>query len=91
MKLLKKKKLGRTPSFKTMYFDFKSGKGLPDHTHNGYAAIFVHTGKVKMEFISGEKFELAEGGYLAFDARVKHNVIAEVQSKVIVTIALPLN
>ena len=72
-----KKLLGMTPKFKTMYFDFEEGKGLPDHVHNGYASIFIYE----------EKFELNKGGYLAFDARVKHNVIAEIQSKVLVTIS----
>ena len=32
-----KKLLGMTPKFKTMYFYFEEGKGLPDHVHNGYA------------------------------------------------------
>lgn len=82
-----KKLLGMTPKFKTMYFSFKQGKGLPDHVHNGYASIFVYEGKVNMEFETGEKFELDKGGYLSFDARVKHNVIAQVESKVLVTIS----
>ena len=85
-----KKQIGTTPKFRTMYFDFEKGEGLPQHTHNGYASIFIHKGKVTIEFISGEKFELSEGGYLAFDARVKHNVIAHIQSKVLVTISEPL-
>ena len=82
-----KKLLGMTPKFKAMYFDFEEGKGLPDHVHNGYASIFIYEGKVQISFESGEKFELNKGGYLAFDARVKHNVIAEIQSKVLVTIS----
>ncbi|MDO5516065.1 MAG: cupin domain-containing protein [Clostridium sp.] len=82
-----KKLLGMTPKFKTMYFDFEVGKGLPDHVHNGYASIFVYDGKVKMEFESGEKFEFKKGDYLAFDARVRHNVIAEVPSKILVHIS----
>ena len=82
-----KKLLAMTPKFKTMYFDFEEGKGLPDHVHNGYASIFIYEGKVQISFESGEKFELNKGGYLAFDARVKHNVIAEIQSKVLVTIS----
>ena len=36
-----KKLLGMTPKFKTMYFDFEEGKGLPDHVHNGYASMKV--------------------------------------------------
>ena len=50
-------------------------------------SIFIYEGKVQISFESGEKFELNKGGYLAFDARVKHNVIAEIQSKVLVTIS----
>lgn len=81
-----KKLLGMTPKFKTMYFNFEVGKGLPNHVHNGYASIFVYEGKVKMEFESGEKFVFEKGDYLAFDARVIHNVIAEVPSKILVNI-----
>ena len=29
------------PKFKVVYFDFEVGKGLPNHTHNGYASIFI--------------------------------------------------
>lgn len=86
-----KKLLGMTPKFKTMYFNFEEGKGLPNHVHNGYASIFIFEGKVNMEFESGEKFELDKGGYLAFDARVTHNVVAAVQSKVLVTISESLS
>ena len=86
-----KKLLGITPKFKTMYFNFEKEKGLPDHVHNGYASIFIYEGKVKMEFESGEKFELGKGDYLSFDARVRHNVVAEVQSRVLVTISESLN
>ena len=75
------------PNRKGENFDFEEGKGLPDHVHNGYASIFIYEGKVQISFESGEKFELNKGGYLAFDARVKHNVIAEIQSKVLVTIS----
>lgn len=86
-----KKLLGMNPKFKTMYFNFEEGKGLPDHVHNGYASIFVHEGKVDMAFESGEKFVLGKGDYLSFDARVKHNVIAEVKSRVLVTISEALS
>lgn len=86
-----KKLLGMTPKFKTMYFNFERGKGLPDHVHNGYASIFIYEGKVDMAFESGEKFELNKGDYLAFDARVKHNVIALVESRVLVTISESLS
>ena len=73
--------------FKTIYFKFEEGKGLPNHVHNGFATIQVVSGEVNMEFKSGEKFELKTGDFLSFDARVEHNVIAKELSKVLVTIA----
>ena len=36
-----------------------------------------------MEFINGEKYELNKGDFMPFDARVEHNVIAKVKSKVL--------
>lgn len=72
--------------FKTVYFKFEEGKGLPNHKHNGNATIQVISGKVNMEFINGEAFKLITGDFLSFDARIEHNVIANVESKVLVTI-----
>ncbi|QJA08415.1 cupin domain-containing protein [Romboutsia sp. CE17] len=72
--------------YKTLFFKFEEGKGLPNHSHNGYASIQVLSGIVDMEFVTGEKFELREGDFLPFDARIEHNVIARVTSKVVVTI-----
>ena len=43
--------------FKTKHL----GKGLPNHTHNGLAAIQVVSGCVDMSFATGEKFELHQG------------------------------
>lgn len=86
-----KKLLGINSKFKTMYFNFEEGKGLPDHVHNGYASIFVYEGKVEIKFTTGEQFMLDKGSYLAFDARVKHNVIAQVPSKVLVNISAALS
>ena len=40
-----------------------------------------------MEFVNGDKFELRDGYFLPFDARIEHNVIARVNSKVLVTIS----
>ena len=74
------------PKFKVVYFDFEVGKGLPNHTHNGYASIQVIDGKVDIKFETGEEFELKYGDFLPFDARVEHNVIARETSKVLVTI-----
>ena len=72
--------------YKTLFFKFEEGKGLPNHSHNGYASIQVLSGIVDMEFVTGEKFELKEGDFLPFDARIEHNVIARITSKVLVSI-----
>lgn len=73
--------------FKTVYFKFDEGKGLPNHKHNGFATIQVISGEVDMEFANGERIELKVGDFLPFDARIEHNVIAKEVSKVLVTIA----
>lgn len=77
--------------FKTVYFEFEAGKGLPNHTHNGYAAVYILNGSVDVEFTSGEKFVLNQGDFLPFDARVEHNVIAKENSKIMVIISQPLS
>ncbi len=77
--------------FKTLFFKFEEGKGLPNHSHNGFATIQVVSGIVDIEFENGEKFELKEGDFLPLDARITHNVIARVSSKVLVTISQPLD
>ena len=76
--------------FKTLFFKFEEGKGLPNHSHNGFATIQVVSGIVDIEFENGEIFELKEGDFLPLDARITHNVIARVCSKVLVTISQPL-
>ena len=48
--------------YKTIFFKFDEGKGLPNHTHNGYASIQVIDGIVDMKFENGETFELKCGG-----------------------------
>ncbi|MGL4372275.1 MAG: cupin domain-containing protein [Turicibacter sp.] len=73
--------------FKTIAFNFESGKGLPDHTHDGFATIQMIKGTVEMKFVEGREFILNAGDYLEFDARVKHHVIAQVDSKCLVTIS----
>ena len=60
---------------------------MPNHSHDGFASIQVISGFIDMEFVSGEKFELKEGDFLPFDARVEHNVIARETSKIIFTIS----
>ena len=58
------------PKFKVVYFDFEVGKGLPNHTHNGYASIFIYEGSVSIEFVDGEKYNLNKGDLIQFDARI---------------------
>ena len=82
--------LVQNEKFKMVYFEFEIGKGLPGHVHNGYATIYIASGRVGMEFTSGEKFELKEGDILPFDARVEHNVIAKEKSQILVIISQPL-
>lgn len=77
--------------FKTLFFKFEEGKGLPNHSHNGFATIQVVSGTVDIEFKDGEKFELKEGDFLPFDARIEHNVISKGTSKVLVTISQSLS
>ncbi|MEG0306742.1 MAG: cupin domain-containing protein [Clostridium sp.] len=82
-----KKMLASNKKFKTVFFNFTEGNGLPNHKHNGYAAIQVYEGVVDMEFVTGEKFQLKKGDFMEFDARVEHNVIAKVDSKILVIIS----
>ena len=76
---------------KTLFFKFEDGKGLPNHSHNGFATIQVVGGTVDIEFKDGEKFDLKEGDFLPFDARIEHNVISKGTSKVLVTISQSLS
>jgi quercetin dioxygenase-like cupin family protein len=78
--------LVQNEKFKNILFRFEEGKGLPNHTHNGYATIQVISGSVDMVFKTGEKFTLNPGDFLPFDARIEHNVIAKELSSVLVTI-----
>ena len=77
--------------FKVVYFHFEEGKGLPNHSHAGYASILVYDGSVTIDFTNGDKYELNKGEFLPFDARIEHNVIAKTDSKVLVTISEKLN
>ena len=83
----KRELLVENERYKTLFFKFEEGKGLPNHSHNGFATIQVLSGIVDIEFENGENFELKEGDFLPFDARIEHNVIARVSSKVLVTIS----
>lgn len=83
--------LVQNEKFKTVYFKFENGKGLPNHTHNGYAAVYIVSGSIDMEFANGEKFVLNQGDFLPFDARIEHNVIAKELSKILVIISQSLS
>jgi len=78
--------MAHNEKFKLICFVFEPGKGLPNHTHNGLAVIQVVEGEVDMAFINGEHYTLKAGNVLEFDARIEHNVIATVKSKVMITI-----
>lgn len=78
--------LVQTEKYKMICFVFEPGKGLPNHTHNGLAAIQVVSGLIDMSFTDGTNYTLKPGDVLGFDARIEHNVIAKEISKVIVTI-----
>lgn len=81
------KVIASNTKFKTIFFNFVAGSGKPYHTHNGYASVQVYEGDITMEFKTGEKFRLKKGDFLPFDARVDHSIVAEVDSKVLVTIS----
>lgn len=72
--------------YKMICFVFEEGKGLPNHTHNGLAAIQIVSGVVDITFTNGIHHTLQPGDVLGFDANIEHNVIAKEKSKVIVTI-----
>ena len=82
----KRELLVENERYKTLFFKFEPTKGLPNHTHDGYASIQVLDGIIDMNFAHGQAYELKKGDFLAFDARKEHNVIAIVTSKVLVTI-----
>lgn len=86
-----KKLITNNERFKTVCFNFEPGKGLPSHIHNSYATILIYEGEVDMEFEDGQKFNLKQGDYMPFDARVRHKVIAVIKSKVLVTIGASLS
>jgi len=79
--------LAKNEKFKTMCFNFQEGSGLPKHTHNGNASIFIVEGTVDMEFVGEGGLVLRRGDFLSFDARKEHNIIAKETSKVIITIS----
>lgn len=72
--------------YKVICFIFEPGKGLPNHTHNGFATIQVISGEVDMHFTDGPSYLLKAGDFLGFNARDEHHVIAKETSKVLVTI-----
>ena len=59
---------------------------LPKHNQNGYATIYVIKGGISMSFSHKESYELLTGDFLSFDARIKHDVLATLESEVLLTI-----
>ncbi len=78
--------LADNEGYKVLFFKFEPTKGLPNHSHDGYATIQVLDGEVDMKFENGNEFELKSGDLLPFNARIEHNVTAKVPSKILVTI-----
>lgn len=78
--------LTQNEKYKMICFVFEEGKGLPNHTHNGLAAIQVVSGTVDLSFCNGNHYVLQQGDVLGFDARIQHNLIAKEKCKVIITI-----
>ena len=72
---------------RTICFNFDVGKGLPKHSHNGYATIQVIKGEISMTFADGQSYELNAGDFVSFDARIEHDVLATLESQVLVTIS----
>ena len=89
VKELKKPKqlIANNPKFRTVCFNFDVGQGLPKHNHNGYATIYVIKGEISMSFSNGESYELNTGDFLSFDARIEHDVLATLESQILVTIS----
>ena len=68
----KRELLVENEKYKTLFFKFEPTKGLPNHTHDGYASIQVIDGIIDMNFTHGQAYELKKGDFLAFDARDEH-------------------
>ena len=79
--------IANNAKFRTIYFKFEVGRGLPKHNHNGYATIYVIKGEISMSFSDGQSYELLTGDFLSFNACVEHDVLATLESEVLVTIS----
>lgn len=82
-----KQLIADNPRFRTVCFNFEVGKGLPKHSHNGYATVYVIKGEISMSFADGQSYELITGDFLSFDARVEHDILATLESQILVTIS----
>ena len=72
---------------KVVYFDFKKDEKLPNHSHNGIAVLQIISGKVLINFDTGESFELNTGDVLEFKSSIVHNIDAQEDTKMLLTIA----
>ena len=52
----KRELLVENEKYKTLFFKFEPTKGIPNHTHNGYASIQVLDGIVDMKSSKGKGF-----------------------------------
>ena len=48
-------------------------------------------GEIGMSFSDGQSYELLTGDFLSFDARVEHDVLATLESQILVTISESLD
>lgn len=73
--------------FKVVCFALEAGDEIPKHSHEASAFIQVVNGVVEISFDdNGDNYLLNQGDILPFDAKIKHQVMAKEESKIIVTI-----
>ena len=72
--------------FKVVCFALEVGGEIPKHSHEASAFIQVVNGVVEISFDNGDNYLLNQGDILPFDAKIKHQVMAKEESKIIVTI-----
>jgi quercetin dioxygenase-like cupin family protein len=68
-------------------FAFHPGNRMPDHRVAGPALVQLISGKITLTMESGERFELTEGDLLTLPEYLVHDVEAQEQSLMLLTIA----
>lgn len=71
---------------KIISFNFLAGEGLPNHTHDGDACVQVISGSATLSFAGGDTVKLSASDTFSFNAREEHNLIADTNLHVIITI-----